>query len=104
MTKKRLALPADIEELPTINVAQFVRSLGAAYGVEYRRTAITDWAEAVTRNSGDDVKGDEISGLLICLSQRKVINDAQFVQLLVNHRRELARVYSQSRLCDSQSE
>lgn len=89
--KKGLILSPDMEELPTTNVAQFVRKLGAAHGVEYRRTALDAWAEAITRNSGDDVKGDEISGLLICLVQHRVINDAQFIQLLVNHRRELAR-------------
>jgi len=85
---KRIELPEDVNDLPTRHVAEYVRRLAAAHHVTYQRSDLEDWAEAVTRAAGDDVRTDHTKGLLIRLSQRKILNDEQFIQLLVNYRRE----------------
>lgn len=81
-------LSQDIEALPTHGVADYVAQLAKAHRIRYRRSALDAWAEAVSRAEGDDVTTDETLGLLIRLSQRNVLNDAQFIRLIVNYRRE----------------
>lgn len=85
---KRIELPNDVNDLPTRHVAEYVRRLAAAHHVTYQRTRLDNWAEAVTRAAGDDVRTDSTQGLLICLKQREILNAEQFIRLLLNHHRE----------------
>lgn len=45
----------DLDQLPTHGVREYVEQLARAHGVEYRRSGLDDFAEAVTRVAGDDV-------------------------------------------------
>ena len=91
-TATYVELPQDVSRLPTRQVAHYVHQLAVAHHVTYKRSQLEDWAEAVTRAAGDDVRTDKTDGLLIRLKQRSVLNARQFTQLLVNHRRESKRV------------
>ncbi len=81
-----------IKDLPTRHVAEYVHRLAAAHHVTYQRSRLEDWAEAVTRAAGDNVRTDRTDGLLIRLKQRKILNAEQFSRLLINHRRESMNV------------
>lgn len=85
-------VPTNIRDLPTRDVADYVRQLAAAHRVSYQRTSLDAWAEGVTRAAGDSAYTDGTDGLLIRLKQRKILNDDQFSQLIVNHFREAKRV------------
>jgi len=89
---RKLLVPENVDELPTQGVADYVLRLARTHHIKYRRSAVEQWAEAVTRAAGDDAKTDKTRGLLIRLKQRKVLNADQFIRLIVNHRREQAVV------------
>lgn len=91
-------LPADVDKLPTQNVGKFVERLAQAYGVQYRRSGLDDFAEAVTRAAGDDVKLDLTGKLLVALKKQDRINGRQFARLMANHIREIKRVRPVRRL------
>jgi len=85
-------LPEDVKNLPIRQVAEYVSRLAAAHHVTYQRSHLEEWAEAVSRAAGDDVRTDTTDGLLIRLKQRKILNAEQFTRLLINHRRESMNV------------
>ncbi|MCA8105033.1 MULTISPECIES: type IV toxin-antitoxin system AbiEi family antitoxin domain-containing protein [Burkholderia] len=85
-------LPADVDKLPTRNVGTFVERLAQAYDVQYRRSGLDDFAEAVTRVAGDDVELDRTGKLLVALKKQHRINGRQFARLMANHIREIKRV------------
>ncbi|WP_213764113.1 hypothetical protein [Caballeronia sp. dw_19] len=87
-------LPADVDKLPTQNVGKFVERLAQAYGVQYQRSGLDDFAEAVTRAAGDDVKLDLTGKLLVALKKQDRINGRQFARLMANHMREVKCVRS----------
>ncbi|WP_175918196.1 hypothetical protein [Burkholderia pyrrocinia] len=87
-------LPADIDKLPTRNVGKFVERLAQAYGIQFRRSGIDDFAEAVTRAAGDDVELDLTGKLLVALKKQDRIDGRQFARLMANHIREIKRVRS----------
>ncbi|NIF77122.1 hypothetical protein F3J20_06875 [Paraburkholderia sp. Cy-641] len=91
-------LPTDVDKLPTQNVGKFVERLAQAYGIQYRRSGLDDFAEAVTRAAGDDVKLDLTGKLLVALKKQDRINGRQFARLMANHIREIKRVRSVRRL------
>ncbi len=57
-----------------------------------------DWADAVTRLAGDDVKQDPTDDLLVALTKKNVISGRQMVRLLSNHMKEEDSVRSVQRL------
>jgi hypothetical protein len=85
-------LLADVDKLPTQNVGKFVERLAQAYGIQYRRSGLDDFAEAVTRAAGDDVELDLTAKLLVALKKQNRINGRQFARLMANHIREIKRV------------
>jgi hypothetical protein len=87
-----LRLPVDVDKLPTQNVGKFVERLAQAYGIQYRRSGLDDFAEAVTRAAGDDVELDLTGKLLVALRKQDRINGRQFARLMANHMREIKRV------------
>ena len=91
-TGAALRLPADVDQLPTRNVGRFVKRLAQAYGIEYRRTGLDDFAEAVTRAAGDDVELDLTGKLLVALKKQHRITSRQFARLMANHIREIKGV------------
>lgn len=88
----RPRIPKDVSALPKVGVDRYVQRLALAFQVHYRRSALDVWAEAITHAAGDRITSDATNGLLVQLKQMNAINARQFAQLVVNHRREAARV------------
>ena len=81
-------LPDDLDELPKKNVREFVKRFALAKHIQFKRSGLDDWAEAVTRASGDDVKLDSTGKLLVSLKKKHLINGRQMARLMTNHLRE----------------
>jgi hypothetical protein len=81
-------MPDDVDALPTANVSAFVEHYANAHGIRSVRTGLDDYAEAVTRASGDDVQLDATGKLLVALKKNRLINGRQLARLMTNHMRE----------------
>jgi hypothetical protein len=92
------ALPNDLDALPTCDVQRYVERFAQNHGVTYARTALDDYAEAITRAAGDDVKLDSTGKLLVALRKMGLISGSQLGTLMINHIREVKRVRSIRRL------
>jgi hypothetical protein len=97
-------LPADLEQLPKVGVGAYVERLACANNVTYVRSKLDDWAEAVTRAAGDDVRLDQTEKLLVALKKKKLIDGRQAARLLTNHMRETRNVRSVQGLRNGRSE
>lgn len=93
-------LPSNVDDLPTTGVGEFIRRLAAAKQIVYRRTRLDDWAEAVTRAAGDDVRLDPTQKLLMLLTKKHIVSGRQAARLLNNYMMEEADVRSVQRLPD----
>lgn len=85
-------LPDDLDALPKKNVRDFVYQFAQSRHVTFQRSGLDQWAEAVTRAAGDDVKLDETGKLLVTLKKKHLINGRQMARLMTNHLREHHRV------------
>ncbi|WP_108646536.1 hypothetical protein [Polynucleobacter rarus] len=90
----KIDLTTQLEMLPIKGVSDFVRRLAIQHGVIARRTRMDDWADAVTRLAGDDVKQDPTDELLVALTKKNIISGRQMVRLLTNHMKEEESVRS----------
>ncbi|KQT11026.1 hypothetical protein [Ramlibacter sp. Leaf400] len=81
-------LPDDLDRLPRQGVRAFVERLAQAHGIQHHRTGVDDFAEAVTRASGDDVRLDRTGKLLVALKKNSVITGRQLARLMTNHMEE----------------
>ena len=90
----KIDLTTQLEMLPLKGVSDFVRRLAIQHGVIARRTRMDDWADAVTRLAGDDVKQDPTDELLVALTKKNIISGRQMVRLLTNHMKEEESVRS----------
>jgi len=84
----KIDLTTQLEMLPVNGVSDFVRRLALQHGVIARRTRMDDWADAVTRLAGDEVKQDPTDDLLVALAKKNIISGRQMVRLLTNHMNE----------------
>jgi hypothetical protein len=82
---KPISLPEDLNSLPLKNVSAFVQRFALSRDVHFKRTGLDQWAEAVTRASGDDVTLDETGKLLVALKKKHLINGRQMARLMSNH-------------------
>lgn len=80
-----ISLPEDLNALPLKNVSAFVQRFAMSRDVHFKRTGLDQWAEAVTRASGDDVTLDETGKLLVALKKKHLINGRQMARLMSNH-------------------
>lgn len=96
--KALVALPTNPDALPTIHVQRFVERFAKAHGINYVRTGLDDYAEAVTRAAGDEVKLDSVGKLLVVLKKNNLIDGSQLARLMTNHMREVKSVRSVRRL------
>jgi hypothetical protein len=87
-------IPQDLDQLPKHGVIEFVDRLARAHGVVYERSKLDDWAEAVTRAAGDDVRLDQTEELLLVLRKLNLLTSRQASRLMVNHMREMKDVRS----------
>jgi hypothetical protein len=90
----KIDLTTELEMLPIKGVSDFVRRLAIQHGVIARRTRMDDWADAVTRLAGDDVKQDPTDDLLVALTKKNIISGRQMVRLLTNYMKEEESVRS----------
>jgi hypothetical protein len=78
-----------LNALPLKNVSAFVQRFAMSRDVQFKRTGLDPWAEAVTRASGDDVTLDETGKLLVALKKKHLISGRQMARLMSNHLSEL---------------
>jgi hypothetical protein len=88
MPSRSISLPDDLNALPLKNVSAFVQRFAMSRDVQFKRSGVGEWAEAVTRASGDDVTLDETGKLLVALKKKHLINGRQMARLMTNHLRE----------------
>lgn len=67
-----------------------IHALARQHGVHYERSGLDDWAEAVTRLAGDDVRLDETEELLVALRQAGIISGGQRTRLHARYLNERA--------------
>lgn len=73
---------------PVVAVADYVEELAREHGVRYRRSALDDFADTVTRLAGDDVVLDRIEELLVALSKAGAITGVERTKLHARYLRE----------------
>ena len=83
-----IILSENLNDLPTKNVSEFVKQFAHSKHINFKRSRLDDWAEAVTRASGDDVTLDVTGKLLVALKKKQLINGRQMARLMTNHLRE----------------
>ena len=69
-------------DIPKVGISSFVIELARQHGVAYQRTGLSDWAQAITRLSGDDGAPDQIEQLVIALRQARVIDGRLMLEIL----------------------
>lgn len=80
------ALPSDLNAPPKERVREYIEDLARTHGVEYRRTGLDDFAEAVERVSDAEEGALDATGkLLAALHKRGVIDGRQMARLLTNY-------------------
>jgi hypothetical protein len=85
LANRPISLPEDLNALPLKNVSAFVQRFAMSRDVHFKRSVLDQWAEAVTRASGDDVTLDETGKLLVLLKKKHLINGRQMARLMSNH-------------------
>jgi len=85
IANRPISLPEDLNALPLKNVSAFVQRFAMSRDVHFKRTGLDQWAEAVTRASGDDVTLDETGKLLVALKKKHLITGRQMARLMSNH-------------------
>lgn len=83
-----IVLPENLDDLPRKNVSEFVKQFALSRQIDFKRSGLDDWAEAVTRASGDEVMLDITGKLLVTLKKNQMINGRQMARLMTNHLRE----------------
>ncbi len=68
-------------------VADYVFDLAKKSGVVFSRTSNDALAEVITKLAGDEVVCDDVEDLIVALRRAKVINGAEMVSLLREHRK-----------------
>ncbi|MEN7528752.1 MULTISPECIES: hypothetical protein [unclassified Cupriavidus] len=85
-------LPAELDALPVEHVSEYVLEFARAHHIEFSRSGVDDWSEAVTRAAGDDVALDATEKLLVTLKKQQLISGRQMARLMTNHMRERKHV------------
>lgn len=67
--------------IPKKNVSLFILTMAEKNGVHYTENKLDRVARVVTRLAGDDVKPDEVEGLLIHLRRQGLIEGSEMVIL-----------------------
>jgi hypothetical protein len=81
-----------LDALPRKSVSEFIQSFARSRHVQFKRSGLDAWTEAVTRAAGEDIKLDETGKLLVALKKKHLINGRQMARLMTNHIREHQRV------------
>jgi hypothetical protein len=86
---KRLSIRADKRNRRNrANVtASYVRRLAKKEGIVFTPTFADQWARAVTRLAGDDIRSDKIDDLLVALTRAGKLSPRDMTKLLIAHHR-----------------
>jgi len=76
--------------IPDKDISGFIRALAERNGVHYSESRLDKVAQVVTRLAGDDVKPDDVEGLLINLSRKGCIGSTDMMLL---HSRYLDEIH-----------
>lgn len=87
-TEPAPVLPDDLADLPVVGVKDFIERFATARGVVYKRTALDDLAETITRLSGDDIQLDPTEKLLVTLKRQGYLTGPQTMRLMLNYLKE----------------
>jgi len=71
-----------------ISAKQEIHQLARKHGIVYKRSAIDDWADSITRLSGDDVTLDETECLLVVLGRANILTDRETTILHARYLKE----------------
>ncbi|NWD26870.1 hypothetical protein HX864_26615 [Pseudomonas yamanorum] len=77
--------------IPEKDVTGFIRTLAKRYGVDYVESRFDKVAQIITRLAGDDVKPDDVEGLLINLNRKGWIASSD---MMVLHSRYLDETHA----------
>jgi hypothetical protein len=80
--------------IPSKNVGQYIVKLAKRHHVTYANTVRDNWANAVTRLAGDEVKQDPIKDLLVALKRAGKVSTNEMAALLIKYLRENKSVRS----------
>ncbi|WP_382164082.1 hypothetical protein [Hydrogenophaga sp. ANAO-22] len=81
-------------EIPVDDVGKFILDLANQHEVRATRTKLDEFAEAVTRLSGDEVVLDHVGQTLVALKERDLVTGDQMIRLMFNYLRERKRLRS----------
>lgn len=94
-------IPTDVDDLPKTDVRSYIERFAEYYNIIHQRTGLDEFAEAVTRMAGDEIKLDPTEKLLVALKKKELINAKQLSRLLSNYLKEASNVRSVRGLRDS---
>jgi hypothetical protein len=72
--------------------AIYVRRLARREGIAFAPTFADQWAQAVTKLAGDDIKSDKTDDLLVALTRAGKLSPRDMTKLVIAHHRNLAGV------------
>lgn len=87
-------IPTDVDDLPKTDVRSYIERFAEHYNISHQRTGLDEFAEAVTRMAGDEIKLDPTEKLLVTLKKKELINARQLSRLLSNYLKEASDVRS----------
>ncbi|WP_408595959.1 hypothetical protein [Pseudomonas sp. PLMAX] len=90
--KDEWKLPVDVDDLPKSDVRNYIERLAEHYNIKHQRTGLDEFAEAVTRMAGDDIRLDATEKLLVTLKKKNLINAKQLARLLSNYLKDASNV------------
>lgn len=94
-------IPTSVDDLPKTDVRSYIERFAEHYNIIHQRTGLDEFAEAVTRMAGDEIKLDPTEKLLVALKKKEIINAKQLSRLLSNYLKEASNVRSVRGLRDS---
>lgn len=94
-------IPTNVDDLPKTDVRSYIERFAEYYNIIHKRTGLDEFAEAVTRMAGDEIKLDPTEKLLVALKKKELINAKQLSRLLSNYLKEASNVRSVRGLRDS---
>lgn len=72
--------------------ASYVRRLARREGIAFAPTFADQWAQAVTKLAGDDVRSDKTDDLLVALTRAGKLTPRDMTKLVIAHHRNLVGV------------
>lgn len=81
-------------DIPSKNLSSFIRALAERNGVEFVESKWDNVARIVTRLAGDDVKPDDVEGLLLRLNRKGCIAGSEMLLLHSRYLDEIKAIHA----------